>query len=244
MYHFKDQRVIVTGGTRGIGKAISQAFLEAGATVIATYLHNREKAEEFLQNNANYDLEIAQCDCTNELEVQNFFEDLEDKYSSIEILVNNAGIRKDQLLATMKKDDFEAVINTNLTGTFLMSKYSILQFLKNRYGRIINISSISGVHGIAGQGNYAASKAGQIAIAKSLSKEVAKKKITVNSILPGFIETEMLDGLPPEQLKNYIKEIPLKRLGQAREVAHGVLFLASRNASYITGTTLEISGGM
>ena len=159
-------------------------------------------------------------------------------------MINNSGIRKDQLTATMSLADWNDVISTNLTGTFLMSKHAVLQFMKNRYGRIVNMSSIGGSLGLPGQANYAASKAGQVAISKSLSKEVAKRGITVNNICPGFIDTELLADLPEDQRKEYMKDVPMKRFGKVEEVAHAVLFLASKEASYITGASLEISGGL
>jgi 3-oxoacyl-[acyl-carrier protein] reductase len=158
--------------------------------------------------------------------------------------VNNSGIRKDNMLAMMPVEDFDRVIDINLKGTFNMSKLAVLNFMKNRYGRIINMSSMSGKMGIPGQANYAASKAAQVALTQSLSKEVAKRKITVNCIAPGFIETELISDLPAEQVNEYKKTVPMKRFGQASEVASATLFLASSEASYITGTTLEISGGL
>jgi 3-oxoacyl-[acyl-carrier protein] reductase len=144
----------------------------------------------------------------------------------------------------MSDEDFKSVMDVNLFGTFLMSKHALKFFLKNRYGRIVNISSIGGNIGLAGQANYAASKAGQIALSKSLSKEVGKRNITVNCVLPGFIETDLIMDLPEMQIEEYKKTIPMKRFGTSEEVAHAVLFLASREASYITGTTLEVSGGI
>ena len=246
MYDFKDQRVIVTGGTRGIGKGIVEAFLKAGATVIATYAGNDDAAKQFKEANASFEeqLDIKKFDVTDTHAVKEFYSYLDDKYESIEVLVNNSGIRKDSIVAMMSDEDWNQVINTNLGGTFNMTRECITRFLGNRYGRIINISSVGGALGLQGQANYAASKAGQIAISKSLSKEVGKKGITVNNILPRFIETELLADLPSEQVKEYKKQVPLKRFGRVEEVAHGVLFLASKEASYISGASLEISGGL
>ena len=243
---FENQTVIVTGGTRGIGRGISNAFLKAGATVIATYAGNDAAAMKFQEENHQYGekLIVKKCDVRDELGIIKFFSEIELSYPKIEVLINNSGIRKDQIMAMMSLSEWNDVISTNLTGTFLMSKHAVLQFMKNRYGRIVNISSIGGALGLPGQANYAASKAGQIAISKSLSKEVAKRGITVNNICPGFIDTELLADLPEEQRKVYMKDVPMKRFGLVEEVAAAVLFLASKEASYITGASLEISGGL
>ncbi len=243
---FTDQTVIVTGGTRGIGRGISEAFLKKGATVIATYAGNDSAAMKMKEANTEFGEKIIvkKCDVRSEEAVIDFFKYVEDSHPKIEVLVNNSGIRKDQVTAMMTLADWNDVIGTNLTGTFLMSKHAVLQFMKNRYGRIVNMSSIGGSLGLPGQANYAASKAGQIAISKTLSKEVAKRGITVNNVCPGFIDTELLADLPPEQIKEYMKEVPMKRFGKVEEVASAVLFLASREASYITGASLEITGGL
>lgn len=243
---FTDQTVIVTGGTRGIGRGISEAFLKKGATVIATYAGNDAAAMKMKEANAEFGEKIIvkKCDVRSEEAVIDFFKYVEESHPKIEVLVNNSGIRKDQVTAMMSLADWNDVIGTNLTGTFLMSKHAVLQFMKNRYGRIVNMSSIGGSLGLPGQANYAASKAGQIAISKTLSKEVAKRGITVNNVCPGFIDTELLADLPPEQIKEYMKEVPMKRFGKVEEVASAVLFLASREASYITGASLEITGGL
>lgn len=243
---FKDQTVIVTGGTRGIGRGITEAFLKNGATVVATYAGNDEAARKMKEENSLYGekLQVKKCDVRDEAAVSEFYKYMEATYPKIEVLINNSGIRKDQLTATMTLSEWNDVINTNLTGTFLMSKHAVLQFMKNRYGRIVNMSSIGGSLGLPGQANYAASKAGQIAISKSLSKEVAKRGITVNNVCPGFIDTELLADLPEEQRKEYMKDVPMKRFGKVEEVASAVLFLASKEASYITGASLEISGGL
>lgn len=241
---FQDQTVIVTGGTRGIGRGIAEAFLKEGATVIATYAGNDQAANKFKEEMNSMKLIVKKCDVRDETAVIDFFKYVEDNHPKIEVLVNNSGIRRDQLTATMSLLEWNDVINTNLTGTFLMSKHAVLQFMKNRYGRIVNMSSIGGSLGLPGQANYAASKAGQIAISKSLSKEVAKRGITVNNVCPGFIDTELLADLPEEQRKEYMKDVPMKRFGKVEEVAAAVLFLASKEASYITGASLEISGGL
>jgi len=243
---FENQTVIITGGTRGIGRGIACAFLAEGATIIATYAGNDLAAMKFKEESIQYGekLIVKKCDVRDESAIINFFSEIEISHPKIEILINNSGIRKDQIVASMSLAEWNDVISTNLTGTFLMSKYAVLQFMKNRYGRIINMSSIGGSLGLPGQANYAASKAGQIAISKSLSKEVAKRGITVNNICPGFIDTELLADLPEEQRKLYMKDVPMKRFGKVEEVAAAVLFLASKEASYITGASLEISGGL
>lgn len=241
---FENQTVIVTGGTRGIGRALSEAFLKEGAHVIATYAGNDAAAIKFKEAMGTEKLTVKKCDVRDESAVVNFFNELETTHPKVEVLVNNSGIRKDQVTAMMSLAEWNDVISTNLTGTFLMSKHAVLKMMSNRYGRIVNMSSIGGQLGLPGQANYAASKAGQIAISKTLSKEVAKRGITVNNVLPGFIDTELLADLPEEQRKEYMKDVPMKRFGKVEEVAAAVLFLASKEASYITGACLEISGGL
>jgi len=246
MMNFENQRVIITGGTRGIGRGISQEFLKAGATVIATYAGNDQAAEDFKKElgDLGEKLDTYKFDVTDTSAVEDFYKTVEDKYPSIEVLVNNSGIRKDSMMAMMSDEDWKRVMDVNLGGTFYMSRGIIRHFMSNKYGRIINMSSIGGSLGLAGQANYAASKAGQVAITKTLSKEVGKKGITVNAVCPGFIDTELIDDLPEEQVKEYKKTVPLKRFGKPSEVAYAVMFLASKEASYITGTTLEVAGGL
>lgn len=243
---FKDQIAVVTGGTRGIGRGITEAFLKEGATVIATYAGNDEAANKFKSEQIEFGehLIVKKCDVRDEQAVVELFSMLEEKFSRLDILVNNSGIRKDQLTATMSLVEWNDVIATNLTGTFLMSKHATLLMMKNRYGRIVNMSSVGGEIGLPGQANYAASKAGQVAISQTLSKEVAKRGITVNNVLPGFIDTELLADLPEEQRKEYAKDVPMKRFGKVSEVAHAVLFFASRDSSYITGASLAVDGGL
>lgn len=246
MSNFNDQRIIVTGGTRGIGRGITESFLKDGATVIATYARNDEAANRFKEEMIQYGekLILKKFDVSKSNECQDFFNQIEAEFPSIEVLINNSGIRQDNLTASMTDDQWDSVININLKGTFNMSKFAVLHMMKNRYGRIVNISSIGGALGLPGQANYAASKAGQIAISQTLSKEVAKRKITVNNVAPGFIETELISDLPEEQVKEYKSQVPMKRFGTVSEVASAVKFLASREASYISGTTIEVSGGL
>lgn len=241
---FNEQVVIVTGGTRGIGRAITENFLAEGATVIATYAGNTEKAEAFYKEINSENLHLYKFNVADYTACENFFNEITEKFSQIHVLVNNAGIRKDNLTATMSEDDWSQVLDINLKGSFNMSKLAVLSMMRKRYGRIINISSIGGSIGLPGQANYAASKAGQIAMSKSLSKEVAKRKITVNNVLPGFIETELVADLNEELVKSYTTQVPMKRFGTGKEVASAVMFLASEEASYITGTSIEVSGGL
>ena len=246
MYDFKEQTIIITGGTRGIGKAISESFLKTGAKVIVTYLTNEAAAAQFKQDNSQFaeKIDIQKLDVTKYEEVEEFFKHIDTNYGNFEVLVNNAGIRKDSILAMMKESDWHAVMNVNLTGTFYMCKFAVMSLMRKRYGRIINVSSVMERYAFEGQANYAASKAGLIALTKSLSKEVATRGITVNCVSPGFIVTELIQDLPDKLRETYLARIPLKRFGDAEEVATCVLFLASKEASYVTGSILEVSGGL
>lgn len=245
-HNFENQNIIITGGTRGIGAGIARAFLTSGAHVIATYAGNDEKAQSFKGSlgELGEKLTLRKFDVANKEAVEAFWSAMGEEFGQIHVLVNNAGIRRDNILASLDEESWDRVMDTNLKGTYLMSQGAVLNMMKNRYGRIINMSSIGGILGLPGQANYAASKAGQIAIAKTLSKEVGKRGITVNCVLPGFIETELIADLPPEQVKEYKKDVPLKRFGTTDEVAHAVMFLASKEAGYMTGSTLEITGGL
>ena len=246
MHDFKGQTVIVTGGTRGIGKGIAEGFLKAGAKVIVTYLTNEAVAAQFKQDNSQFaeNIDIQKLDVTKYEEVEKFFKYIDTKYGGLEVLVNNAGIRKDSVLAMMKESDWHDVMNVNLAGIFYMCKFAVMSLMRKRYGRIINISSVMERYGFEGQANYAASKAGLSALTKSLSKEVATRGITVNCVSPGFIATEFIEDLPDKLREAYLARIPLKRFGSTEEVAACVLFLASKEASYVTGSTLEVSGGL
>lgn len=243
---FENQIAIVTGGTRGIGKGICEAFLNEGALVIATYANNTASAEAFKEGLGELaeNLILKKFDVSQRSECSAFFDEMNEKFPKIDILVNNSGIRKDSLAATMSEEDWDSVIDINLKGTFNMTSLAVMHMMGNRYGRIINISSVGGKLGLPGQANYAASKAGQIALSKSISKEVGKRKITINNVCPGFIETELIEDLPADLIKEYKSQVPLKRFGTVAEVAHAVLFYASPNASYITGTSIDVSGGL
>ena len=246
MQNFDGQKVVITGASRGIGRAISLAFLEQGATVIGIYGGNKEAADNFLTECSEFGgrLQLHQCDISDSQQVETFFTQLEEKFDTIDVLVNNAGIRRDKLLAMMDEDSWQQVININLTGTFLMCRKAVMLMLKQKYGRIVNITSPVANLGFVGQTNYGASKAGQIGLTRSLCKETARKKITVNCVSPGFIDTELIADLSPEQIREYKRTVPMRRFGKVEEVATAVLFLASREAAYITGTVLDVNGGL
>jgi 3-oxoacyl-[acyl-carrier protein] reductase len=250
MTDFHGRKAVVSGATKGIGKAIARAFLAAGATVIGVYGSDRKAAAAFMlewKTDASYlenRLFLFPCDVSDESAVLTFFAEVEKKFDTIDILVNNAGIRRDAVLAMMHSDDWHRVIEVNLTGTFNMSKQAVLLMMKQKYGRIIHITSPMAHMGFEGQANYAASKAGQIGMMRSLCKETAKRRITVNCVSPGFIDTELLEELSAEQLDKYKKMVPMKRFGKTEEVAAAVLFLAGEKASYISGSVLEVTGGL
>jgi len=246
MTHFTGQKAIVTGATRGIGRAIALAFLERGATVIGFYGSDEAAAKRFRDDCpvAPERLHLYCCDVSDYEAVQALYERIEQEFDTVDILVNNAGIRRDGVLAMMKADDWRQVIDVNLSGGFNMSKFAVQLMMKQKHGRIIFITSPMAHMGFAGQANYAASKAGQIGMMKSLSKEVAKRGITVNCVSPGFIATDLLDGLSRERIQEYKKMVPVRRFGRPEEVADAVLFLAGPKASYISGSVLEVTGGL
>ncbi len=244
MYNFNDTTVIVTGGTRSIGRAISELFLKAGAKVIATYVGNTEAAEQFQKEAGSDHLFLEKFDVADYSAVEEFFAGFAEKYGTLEVLVNNSGIRRDSVLAMMNPDDFNRVMDVNLGGVFNMCKFAVKEMLLNRYGRIINMTSPSGKFGFEGQANYGASKAGMVALSRSLSKEVAKRKITVNCVSPGFIDTDLIADLPENLRKEYKAGIPVRRFGKPEDIAHAVAFLAQPESSYITGSTIEVTGGL
>ncbi|MEN8141600.1 MAG: 3-oxoacyl-ACP reductase FabG [Thermodesulfobacteriota bacterium] len=245
MSDFKGRTAIVTGATRGIGRAIASALLAQGATVIGVYGGDVEAAEDFRQGcSAPERLQLKKLDVSDYQAVESFYTEVEEEYDTIDILVNNAGIRRDGVLAMLAEDDWRRVIDVNLSGGYAMSKFAVKLMLKKKYGRIIFITSPMAHLGFAGQSNYAASKAGQIGMMKSLSKECAKRKITVNAVSPGFISTDLISDLPAEQVKSYKKMVPAKRFGTPVEVADAVLFLAGPKAAYINGAVLEVTGGL
>ena len=237
---------LITGATRGIGKQIAITLAENGFDIAINY----RKENEDLENTKKEIEKIGRkCvavkgDVSSYEDCENFVKEVIAQYGKIDVLVNNAGITKDNLLMRMKKEDFEYVLNVNLVGTFNVTKNVIPYMMKERNGRIINISSVVGIAGNAGQTNYAASKAGIIGFTKSLAKEVASRNILVNAVAPGFIETNMTDVLKDEIKENIAKNIPLKRMGNAKDVANLVNFLASNESSYITGQVINVDGGM
>lgn len=234
---------LVTGASRGIGRACAVELSASDIRVFINYLSNETAARETrdIIQQAGGNAELLPFDITDPLQAGNAVKSVIKKEGRLDILVNNAGLRQDRLLAMMKQDAWQTVINTNLTGFFNLTKPAVKQMLKNRFGRIVNISSTAGVMGNAGQVNYSASKAGLIGATKALAREVANRNITVNAVAPGFIETEMLDGLKKEDI---IGTIPAGRLGTPREVAHAVAFLCSHKAGYINGQVIGVNGGM
>jgi len=240
-----EKLVLVTGASRGIGRAIALTLGQAGATVIGTATRD-EGAENisriFDENNILG--KGMKLNVTNNEQISDLFKSVNEHYGAVDILINNAGITKDNILLRMKDDDWNDIINTNLSSIYKMSKSVLRGMIKKRYGRIISITSVVGAMGNAGQTNYAASKAGVIGFTKSLAREVGIRGITVNAIAPGFIETDMTDSLPENQKENLASQIPMGRLGTVDEVAKAVLFLAGDGGSYITGQTLHVNGGM
>jgi 3-oxoacyl-[acyl-carrier protein] reductase len=236
---------LVTGASQGIGRACALAFAEAGAAV-ALMARNEEKLAAVAKEIEGKGGQAAafRMDVANEDEVKSAVKAALERFGKIEILVNNAGVTKDTLLLRMKRADWESVIQTNLTGAFLCSQAAVASMLKQRWGRIINITSVFGQTGQAGQANYAASKAGLIGFTMALAREVASRNITVNAVAPGYIETAMTEGLAPELKAKVNDMIPLGRAGTDMEVAHAVRFLASEEAGYITGHVLKVNGGM
>jgi 3-oxoacyl-[acyl-carrier protein] reductase len=230
---------LVTGASRGIGKGIALALAQAGAVVIGTAT-SPAGADSISQYLTDYQGEGKVLDITNTDSIKNLFDEIQ----SPSILVNNAGITRDSLFVRMKDDDWNAVIDANLSSVYRLSKAVLRPMTKARHGRIITITSIIGLTGNAGQTNYAAAKAGTIAFSKSLAKEVGSRNITVNTVAPGFIETDMTRGLIEKQQEAMLKNIPLNRIGNVNDIAAAVVFLASKASGYITGETIHVNGGM
>lgn len=242
----KGKVAIVTGASRGIGRQIALTFASYGANVVVNYNGSLEKAKEVAKEIEEMGREallfqgnVADMDAMKEM-----VKETTKKFGRIDILVNNAGVTKDNLLMAMKEEEFDQVIDTNLKGSFVCMKQVIRIMMKQRYGRIINLSSVSGRMGNAGQVNYSASKAGVIGMTKALAKEVGSRGITVNAVAPGFIETDMTAVLKDEVKEAIMAGIPLKRVGKPQDIAEAVAFLASDKASYITGQVLSVDGGM
>lgn len=237
---------VVTGASRGIGRQIALTMAAEGATVIVNYNGSAAKAEEVVTEicEAGGQAEAVQCNVADYAKTEEMMKNIIAKYKKIDILVNNAGITKDNLLMKMSEEEFDAVIDINLKGAFNCTKHVSRQMLKQRGGRIINISSVSGVAGNAGQANYCASKAGIIGLTKSVARELGSRGITANAIAPGFIDTEMTAVLSDEVKKTMGEQIPLKRFGRTEDIAAAAVFLASDRAAYITGQVLCVDGGM
>ena len=242
MIDLKGKKVLVTGASGGIGKAIALELSSSGADLCLT---GRNKSElENLQKIIGVNCQTVISDLSNSEGINNLADQAQEIMGQIDILVNNAGITKDNLFMRMSEDDWNEVINLNLNSIFKLTKLLIKGMIKRRYGRIINITSVIGVAGGAGQSNYSASKAGIIAMSKSLAQEVGSRSVTVNSIAPGFIETNMTAELSDDRKEDILRSISLGRLGKPEDIAGAVCFLASDKASYITGQTIHINGGM
>jgi 3-oxoacyl-[acyl-carrier protein] reductase len=237
---------LVTGASRGIGRAIALELGKLGAKVAVNYAGSEAKALEVVDEikALGSDAIAIQANVADGDSVQNMVKKVIETFGSLDILVNNAGITRDNLLMRMKEDEWDDVISTNLKGVFLCTKAVTRQMMKQRNGRIINIASIVGVSGNAGQANYVAAKAGVIGLTKTTAKELASRNITVNAVAPGFITTDMTDKLPEDVRQEMLKQIPLARFGEPEDVAHVVSFLASEGSRYMTGQTLHVDGGM
>ena len=237
---------IVTGGGRGIGRAISVKLASEGANVVICDIAINEAAEETVKLIEEQGVKAAafKADVTSPEDAENLFKQAIDLFGKVDILVNNAGVTRDNLIMRMKEEEFDLVIATNLKGTYNMMKAATRPMMKARYGRIVNISSVVGIYGNAGQVNYSASKAGVIGMTKTLAKELGSRGITVNAVAPGFIETDMTKVLPDELKAEMVKNIALGRPGQPEDVANVVAFLASDDASYVTGQVIECAGAM
>ncbi|REK15931.1 MAG: 3-oxoacyl-[acyl-carrier-protein] reductase [Planctomycetota bacterium] len=239
------QNAIVTGASQGIGRHVALALARAGAKV-ACVARSVEKLEETAKaiGEAGGTADVYGCDVADSDSVQKVVDAVLDKWGKLHILVNNAGITRDTLVPRMSDEDFDDVIRTNLRGTFLFTRAATRAMMQARYGRIINMASVSGLMGNPGQANYSASKAGMIGMTRSVAKELASRKVTVNAVAPGFIETEMTEALGPVVLEEVKKRVPARRLGKVEDVAGIVLFLASDAAAYVTGQVITVDGGM
>ena len=241
--NLENEIVLVTGASRGIGKAIAQTLSAAGATVIGTATSDAgaEKITQYLSPKGGKGMCL---DVADDESIKTVIKAIKDEFGAISILVNNAGITRDSLLMMMKDDQWNDIIQTNLTSIFKLSKVVVRPMMKARKGRIINIASVVGLTGNPGQTNYSAAKAGILGFSKSLAREIGSRNITVNTVAPGFIDTDMTRELPEEQRDALIAQIPLNKLGDPQDIANAVAFLASPEAGYITGETINVNGGM
>lgn len=242
----KGRTALVTGGSRGIGREIALGLAAKGCNVAITYITSDEVAQKVVDELTEMGIKAiaVKADTGNQEQVEVMVKQIEESLGRIEILVNNAGITRDNLLIRMTEDDWDRVMQTNLKGAFLTTKAVVRGMMKNRYGKIINVSSVVGVMGNAGQANYSASKAGLIGLTKSAAKELASRGIRVNAIAPGFIKTDMTDALKEEVIQEMLKSIPLGYLAEPNEISKLVNFLASEDSDYITGQVIQIDGGM
>ncbi|MSS42279.1 3-oxoacyl-[acyl-carrier-protein] reductase [Anaerosalibacter bizertensis] len=242
----KEKNALVTGGSRGIGRATAIELSKEGANVIITYNSNEEKAKEVIkevEKNGVKGLAIK-ADVSSEEDVKSMMKTIKSQFDSIDVLVNNAGVTKDNLLIRMKSEDWDKVINTNLKGVYLCTKAVVRGMMKKRHGKIVNIASVVGISGNAGQGNYSASKAGVIGFTKSIAKELGSRGINVNGVAPGFVETDMTEVLSEDIKEQSLKLIPLNRFAKPEDIANVVVFLCSEKANYITGQIINVDGGM
>lgn len=242
----KGKTAIVTGGARGIGRAIAMTLAAAGANIVINYSSSSKAADEVVEEAKKLGVSAlaVKADVSNNEEIENLVKQVLNSFSSIDILVNNAGITRDNLLIRMSEEDFQDVLDINLKGAFICTKHVSKVMMKQRSGKIVNIASVVGVMGNAGQSNYAASKAGLIGFTKSVAKEIAKRGINVNAVAPGYIQTDMTASLPDKVKEEFMNGIPLARAGSAQDVANAVLFLSSEYSDYITGQVIHIDGGM
>ncbi len=239
--------VLVTGGARGIGRSIVLNMSKNNYDIIINYNQSAVAANDLakeVKNISDSKIQVVQADVSNESQVQKMFLEISQEFSGVDVLINNAGITKDALSMRMKIEDWDNVINTNLRGSFLCSQAAIKSMMSNRWGRIINISSVIGIHGNLGQSNYSASKSGLIGLTKSMSKELASRNITVNAIAPGFIKTEMVETISEKIQEGILSRISMNRFGESEDVAYLVEFLASEKANYITGQVITVDGGL
>jgi 3-oxoacyl-[acyl-carrier protein] reductase len=243
---FRDQVVLVTGGSRGIGRAAAELFGAAGAKVAITYKSRKPEADHFVEevSRAGGTALALQADFADSASPAVSVEAVVKEWGRLDVLVNNAGLTRDTLVMRMSEADWDVVLQTNLKAAFLASKAALRPMLRQKYGRIVNVSSLAGVAGNAGQANYSASKAGLIGLTKALAKEVGSRNITVNAVAPGFIETELTSGLPAELLERARQAAAIPRIGTPADVAPAIVFLASPEAGYITGQVLGIDGGL
>lgn len=241
-----EKTAVITGGSRGIGKAIALKLAECGANIAIVYAGNEAAAAETCLLIADLGVKVKsyRCDVSDDTQTEQTVKSIVSEFGGIDILVNNAGIVKDGLMLAMKEQDFDAVLDTNLKGAFHMIKHSYRQFMKRRSGRIINITSVSGITGNAGQANYSSAKAGLIGLTKSVAKELAGRNITCNAIAPGFIDTDMTSALSGPAKETIVTAIPLKRMGTPHDIANLAAFLAGDEAGYITGEVIKVDGGL